>query len=448
MFQTLPNETVIKIFKNLNRSELLKVSEVSKRFYDAATDSSLWKDFDISHKSLEDKIKILQLSRCKKLKTLTLTDSNGGVNNEILKILMKIDLEKLTLERVNFESIDKVLLANVISKTKVVHLISPGNLEQYQVNMIMKMIPGSDIKELLIEGVRFSGVDSRTVAEAINSLETFKEGNNHFNEEQTMETLEEMSKKTNLKEIMLNTWFLENVPARFLSKVLNKLHCLHISGLTSNQIMEIFKEMSYQTNLHQLVLLFPEDSEDFLISFPVDILTKAISKLKVFMAPQLKFSESQIKSVFQSIDSSKIQALDLGSCHEPQFSLLDNESLVSVSQKIKGYKTFKAILLIKHLEMSIEELQKVQEENDEMKEEEKKMSAEEISKRWLKLAWSLKIFGKNRIQRDDIFKNIPEIRNLYLNIRYRIEVAFTTISQLQPGLGLSPQFINSDNVWL
>ena len=58
MFESLPNETFIEIFKNFNRSELLKVSEVSKRFYDAATDSSLWKDFDISHRSLDDKIRL------------------------------------------------------------------------------------------------------------------------------------------------------------------------------------------------------------------------------------------------------------------------------------------------------------------------------------------------------------------------------------------------------
>ena len=90
MSQTLPNETLIEIFKNLSHSELLKVSEVSKRFYDAATDPSLWKDFNISNRSLEDKIKILQLSRCKKLKTLKLRDSDGGVNNDILRILMKI----------------------------------------------------------------------------------------------------------------------------------------------------------------------------------------------------------------------------------------------------------------------------------------------------------------------------------------------------------------------
>ena len=116
MFESLSNETLIEIFKNLNRSELLKVSEVSKRFYDAATDPSLWKDFDISHRSLDDKIKVLQLPRCKKLKTLKLTESDGGVNNEILQILMKIDLEKLQLMRVNFESKDKVYCLRMLSE--------------------------------------------------------------------------------------------------------------------------------------------------------------------------------------------------------------------------------------------------------------------------------------------------------------------------------------------
>ena len=63
---------------------------------------------------------------------------------------MKIDLEKLQLMRVNFESIDKVLLANVISKRTDVILIAPQNLEQDHVNMIMKMIPGSGVKNLAL----------------------------------------------------------------------------------------------------------------------------------------------------------------------------------------------------------------------------------------------------------------------------------------------------------
>ena len=442
MFQTLPNETIFEIFKNLNRSELLKVSEVSKRFYDAATDSRFWKDFDISHRSLDDKIKILQLSRCKKLKTLTLTDSNGGVSNEILQILMKIDLEELTLERVNFESIDKVSLVNVISRTKAVLLIEPGNFEQDLARMIMKMIPGSDLKELYLEKAKFSGVSSRTVAKAINSLKKFELGKNNFDEQQMIETFEVMSKKTNINKMTLSTHVLENIPARILSKALNKMHRLCLCSqdgcsMTSEQIMEVFNEMSHQTNLQDLILNFPESSEGSLLSFPGEILTRAISKLKVFIAPQLKFSESQIKSVFQSIDSSKIKVLDLGSCHEPQFSLVDQKSLKYVALKTKGYVSFKVLLNIEYLERSIEELQKVQEENDNMSEEEKKMSAEEISKRWGQLAETLNLFSKQMVQikRDFIFRTTPEIQNLYINIRHRLTVAINTISQLAPDLG-------------
>ena len=73
MCQKLPNEIFLKIFKNLSHTDLLKVSEVSKRFCDNATDPSLWKDFNISHRTLNDKFHLLQLSRFKKLKTLTLT---------------------------------------------------------------------------------------------------------------------------------------------------------------------------------------------------------------------------------------------------------------------------------------------------------------------------------------------------------------------------------------
>ena len=441
MFQALPYETFLEIFKNLNRSELLKVSEVSKRFYDAATDSSLWKDFDISHRSLDDKIKILQLSRCRKLETLTLTDINGGVNNEILQIMMKIDLEKLQLMRVNFESIDKVLLANVISKRTDVILIAPQNLEQDHVNMIMKMIPGSGVKNLALNHVKFSGVASRTVAKAINSLESFQGASNKFDEMQMIETFEEMSMKTNLKKMLLQTEFLKKVPAKILSKALNKLDKLCITGrkeeiLTSEQLKEIFNEMSHQTYLRHLLLLFPDTSQGSINSFPTDVLTKAISKLKVFYAPRLRFSESQIKSVFQRIDSSMTEELDLGSCHEPQFSLVDQKSLISVYFKIKGQYYFKMLMTIKNLEMSIEELHRVQEENDKMEEEEKMLSAEEISMQWRQLAYrakslSLNMLAKKRCNLDFIYKCIPRsIENVDRNIHQRINEAIWIIRDI------------------
>ena len=433
MFQTLPNETFIRILKNLNHSELLKVSEVSKRFYAAATDTSLWKDFDISHRSLDNKIKVLQLPRCKKLKTLKLTDSDGGVNDEILQILMKIDLEILELIRVNFESIDKVLLLNVFSKTKAVYLIKPVNLEQDQVNMITKRIPGSGLKELMLQEVKFSGVAARTVAEAINSLEIFKVAKNQFNDRQRLETIEVMSKKTNLQKMILCTGFLKNIPASILGKALNKITCLRLgsktNSLPSEQIRAIFNEMSQQTNLQQLHLLFPDSSEGSIISFPADILTKAISKLEVFLAPQLKFSESQIKSVFQSIDLSKIRLLDLGSCNEPQFSLVNQKSLISVSHKIKADMSFKLLLLIKNLEINIKKLQKVQEENDKMKEVEEKLSAEEMSKQWGHLAWEVYQLANKRVEKEEIYRHIHRMENVYSNIQHRMEEATRIIIQ-------------------
>lgn len=425
MFQTLPNEVLIEIFKNLNRSELLKVSEVSKRFFVAATDTKFWKNFDISHRSLEDKIKLLQLSRCKKLKTLSLKAFDGGVNNELLQILMKIDVEKLLLKWIDFESIDKVLLANVISKTRAIKLVSPGNLEQDHINMILNKIPGSSLKVLAVAQVKFSGIASRTIAKAINSLETFEIGDeNHFDELQMMETFEEMSKKTNLKKILIHNEVLKKIPARILGKALNKIH--HVvcfddkeNSLTSEQIIEIFNQMAHQTNLQTLLLLFPDASEGSLISYPADILARVINKLKVFIAPLLKFSESQIKSVLQSIDLSKTQELDLGSCHEPQFSLLDRKRLMSVSNKIKGHETFKLLLLIKHLEMSIEELQNVQKE---------KLSAEEKKKQWELLAWELNLFANKMVQIDYIHELVPRMDDVYRNIGDRVAEAFRTIS--------------------
>ena len=59
MFQGLPNEILLEIFKNLTHTDLLKVSQVSKRFNESATDSSLWKGFDMNKRSLNEKIQLL-----------------------------------------------------------------------------------------------------------------------------------------------------------------------------------------------------------------------------------------------------------------------------------------------------------------------------------------------------------------------------------------------------
>ena len=307
MFESLPNETFIEIFKNLNHNELLRVSEVSKRFYENATHSSLWKNFDISSKSHDVQIRLLKLSRFQSLKTLKLSaDLNGRLNNDILEKLMNVELEELNLDSLNFESIDKVLLAKVISKTKVVRLCGSENLEQDKIKEIMEKIPCGCIQDLFLCQVDFLGVDSKTISRAINSLQKFHEKRCRFEERQITETLEEMSKETNVKSLVITSRldFIKNVPARILSKALNNLEDLTlydknvVNSFTSEQMVEFFYEMSHQTNLLKVVLIFlDDDSRGLINSVPADILASAICKLKIFIAPQLRFSESQIKSI-------------------------------------------------------------------------------------------------------------------------------------------------------
>ena len=403
MFKTLPNETLFEIFKNLNHTDLLNVSLVSKRFYQTATDSSLWKDFDLSQRSLGDKIQLLKLSRFKKLKSLALTTTTcscgdsenlGTEENEILELLMEIDLEEIKLKRFNFESIDKELLANFISKTKIVRLNAHGDLELDKLNEIMEKIPGGKIQDLQLEHVDFSGVDSRKVAKAVNSLKVFCSDFCYFVQSQIMEVFEAMSSsETKLRKLFLHTDFLKNVPAKILSKALNKLELLCLvskdDSLTSEQMLHFFKEMSLQTNLQKLVLSLPDAKEGSLISVPSDILTKAITKLEVFIAPRLRFSENQIKTVFQKIaidDTKKIRHLNLGSWQEPKFSLVHLSTLRSVMNRIQN-NDFKLLIQIKNIEMSIEQLQKLQEENDKLEDDtEDKLSDEEMTVAWTKLA--------------------------------------------------------------
>ena len=442
MFKTLPHEIIFEIFKNLNHTDLLNASLVSKRFYETATNSNLWRDFDISERSLGDKIHLLRLSRFQKLKTLTITSTTcncgdaenlGKKENEILELLMGIDLEEIKLRRFNFESIDKELLANVISKTKIVRLNAHGDLELDKLIEIMDKIPGGKIQDLQLEHVDFAEVDSRKVSKAINSLQVFCSDFCYFEQSQILETFEEMSLETNLRKLFLHTDFLKNVPAKILSKALNKLELLCLvskeDSMTSEQMMQFFKDMSQQTHLQKLVLTLPDAKEGSLISVPADILNKAVSKLDVLIAPRLRFTESQIKAVFQNIatdKSKKIRHINLGSWLEPQFSLVDLTTLRAVMNKIQN-NDFKLLLQIKNIEMSIEELQKLQEENDKMEDDgEERLSDEEMTERWTRVACEAR-----EVRRAMPSSKRVMMHNIHRGVRRRLLTAIQTLSQVR-----------------
>ena len=428
MFQKLPKEMVIEIFKNLSHTDLLTVSEVSKRFCEIATDPILWKDFDISQVASADKINLLQLSRFQKLKTLTLRAPTRdqlltiaraptrahdfGDENKILELLMNIDLEELRLERFNFKKIDKDLLTSVICKTKRVEIL---NIELQKLGKeIIEKIPGGNIKELRLTSVDFSGMDSQTLAKSINKLKVFMPQYCFFDQSHIMEIIEEMLRETNLKKLCLPTIILNSVPARILSEALNKMELLILYGpkISPEQMMEIFREMSGQTNLRSLTLDLP----DSIVPLPADLITKAINNLTRFEAGKLNFSESQIMSLFHNIatnDSCRIRHLNLRMI----FRLVDLKTLRAVNNKLTEISDFKRCLSVKIVEMSIAELLKYEEEGEE------KLSDEEMCQRWAQVIC-------------EALETVQSLRSChsfytFSTLRDRLKRAFTTPLLLQ-----------------
>ena len=153
-------------------------------------------------------------------------------------------------------------------------------------------------------------------------------------------------------------------------------------------------------------------------SVPGFILTRAISKLDVLSAPRLRFSEHQIKAVFHNIAtnaSSRTQHLNMGSWHEPQFSLVDLNTLRAVMNKIRN-NDFKLLLKITYIERSITDLK---EDNDNMEEREEKLI--EMMKRWSQV----------RVKARKMWRVMPSSENIHRNIRRRLLTAIEAISQVR-----------------
>ena len=422
MIQTLPNEILFEIFRNLDYNDLMRLSLVSKSLNDIATHSSLWKDFDLSGRTLEEQIKLLQLPRFQRLNSLTLTNTRcpcwnsedikdlGQRENEILKLLMGIELEELKFKRFNFEAVNRELLANVVSKVKVVRLNAHGDLEQDKLSEILQQIPGGKIRDFQLEHVDFSGIGAQKVEKAVNSLEIFCSDLCHFEESQIIETFGKMSRETKLRKLFFRTDSLKEVPPTVLSKALNKLQVLFLvpahggNVLSSGQLVEFFNEMSKPTNLQKVVLTIPEAELGSVQSVSAGILTKATNKLQAFMAPGLRFSESQIKAILTNIakGTSLIRHLNLGPMNELNFSEVDLDNLRSVIKKIKSdtilSRRFKRSLQGQINFARLEEIMKLEEENDK-EEGENKLSEEEITEQWKRIVREIKVLNLETINK-------------------------------------------------
>ena len=96
--QDLPEEVILKVFSNLVPKDLLRTSQVSKRFQRISRDKSLWERVNLSNKIVKSKfIKLILNMGCK---SLNLKDSSilGRLKRHKVSRLRKLELSNCTAD--------------------------------------------------------------------------------------------------------------------------------------------------------------------------------------------------------------------------------------------------------------------------------------------------------------------------------------------------------------
>ena len=332
MLTTLPNEIIIKILQYLPFSDLCSLSLVSKTVHSLATDPLLWSNYKLHYQTPGHLINILTLHRFYKLKLLHLSNSELGDCNSVsdiyfskqeietvLDILTDVDLSDLRLSWINIKDIDKHKISEVVTNTEMVSIEAETVIDREAIEEILKKIPEGKLNCFQTNQVNFDQIDPELLSASINSLESFAAELCFFSQDQVKMIFQQMSVKTKLKDISLFFTFrniLANVPALTLGAAFNNLQNVYLGRglLTSEQLFAIFHKMSSQTNLQRLFLTMTDTSPSLLQPIPTNILSQAINKLQVFIAPRLFFSTQQMKIILEQCaeDSSHLTRLDLG----------------------------------------------------------------------------------------------------------------------------------------
>ena len=96
-FQDLPDETVLKILKNLETKELITCRQVSQRIRRISCDSSLWVTANLEKKIV--KTELLEMLLSKGCKILNISNSTiiGSLSSDMKSQLRVLDLGPVCL---------------------------------------------------------------------------------------------------------------------------------------------------------------------------------------------------------------------------------------------------------------------------------------------------------------------------------------------------------------
>ena len=347
MFDQIPTEIIMKILQELENDALLNISLVNRKLFGLSTDPSLWQEFNILYGSGDDLIKSLKIKRFKKIRNIKISNDylekefTEKELNTVFKLLSKMNIENITFSNINMQTLNTKLLIKTLKKTKWISIEEEAHFHNSQILKILQNIPKSSISTFQAKFVDFTHINATDLSKIVNKLSKFSTHNCEFSGEQVKMIFQQMSKETKLDYCGMNfpnyKKLLENVPASTFSSAVNNVHTFFVQngGISNYQIMTLFEKMAFKSNLQNLYITF---SDNIPIQIPVitgSILSKAINRLQLLEAPNISFTNSQLKAILEraSDKNSKIRYLNVGYITFPLLELRCSKILLSKLEK-------------------------------------------------------------------------------------------------------------------
>lgn len=322
-FEALPPEVILKILGNLGFEDLLNVTLINRTFYSLSTDPFLWKSFVPSHHiKPQNLLKILQISRFKRLETVHLCQEESGIEAEtIVKIFRAFEnahLKHLTIQHFDLTGLASCFLSRVLNKIENVYINHCVEIRDGQIAKLVKNIPEhGKMKGLQIDEINLSRIDADRLSKSVNSLVHFHLINCDLSKYQQEDIFRKMALGTNLKDVsLIGLEGLEEVSPSILAIALNNLESLYIghSTLTDQQMMSFFQQLARKSSLKKLHFVLNDLNPHVLDLLPSDIICKGLNKLSTLVIPDIVLSPEQMRNVLVEAarDSSEVRHLELG----------------------------------------------------------------------------------------------------------------------------------------
>ena len=232
--ESLPPEMMIKIFQMLDPRSLKQSAIVCKKWKNITDWSALWSWCTLRLDSPRSLVK-LEMNRAKNIEQICLEDCDSNDLNQIIKAVENLPKIKIIwgLDHKNLSHVEPKLLAKVINMVEEIDWCFHTRMTSQQVQQILEeMTRKTKLKELQMVNKYLLDIQPETLGLAVNSVEAlYMSDTNHghiFSPDQVNGVFTAMSKGTNLINLMLRDIDISLVEPTIMASAISKLEELMI----------------------------------------------------------------------------------------------------------------------------------------------------------------------------------------------------------------------------